>query len=114
MLIDPAAGGNGILGVAEDDTIADDLTAFGNIAERDFMRLRDGIQRNYAGLCFCALGQVMDGDCHVILLFDLDGKTQLVFHKNTSLFVSRITKKKPEMSPLGGRAASPAGAMMGN
>lgn len=48
-LVDPASGRDLLFGVAQHDTVADDLAAFGDIGQRDLVRLRDRLPGFQAG-----------------------------------------------------------------
>ena len=75
MLVDPAAGGDVVLCIAQHHAVADDLAAGGDIHQCDLVCLGDGIPGNHAALGLCACGQVVDGNHHIVVVFDLDGQT---------------------------------------
>ena len=74
MFVDPASLGDIIPGIAQDHPVPDDLSPFGNVRQGDFMGLRNGLEGNHARQHFRAHRQVMDGNGHIVFLFDPDYK----------------------------------------
>ena len=74
VFVDPAALGDGVLGIAQDHPVADDLSPFGNILQGDFVGLGNGLEGNHSRQYFRAHRQVMDGNGHIVLVLDLDYK----------------------------------------
>ena len=70
MLVDPVALFNGIDRIAENNTVADNLAACGNIAQRDLMSLRNILIDGQTFHNLCTRFPVRTSDNHVVLLFD--------------------------------------------
>ena len=74
MFIDPAAAGNVILGITEDNPVADNFTPFGYIHKGHLMGLWNGVTGNNTGHDFNARFQVMDGNGNIIAVLDTNDK----------------------------------------
>ena len=74
MLVDPAAGGNICLGIAQHHPVADDLAAGGDVPQGDLVGLGDGVPGDEAALQFGTGGQIVHRDGDVVMVVDLNGQ----------------------------------------
>ena len=74
MFIDPAAAGNVVLGITEDNPVADNFTPFGYIHKGHLMGLWNGVTGNNTGHDFNVRFQVMDGNGNIIAVLDTNDK----------------------------------------
>ena len=74
VLVDPGPHGDGVLGIAEDHPVADDLSPLGDVGQGELMGLGDVLPGGHAGHHLGARGDVLHGNGHVVLALDLDKK----------------------------------------
>ena len=87
MLVDPGAGGDVRLRVAQNHAVADDLAPRGNGGRGDFVGLGDRLQGFQTRLDFHTGLRVVDGDGYIVFFADFDGKTA---HSGNSFFGKRV------------------------
>ena len=79
MLVDPVTFLDIVDGIAENNTVTDDLAACRNIAQGNLVSLRDVLIGHKAFHNFGSSLQILNGYNDVILVFDLDIQTSHTF-----------------------------------
>ena len=80
VLVDPAAGRNVPLGIAQHHPVPDDLAPGGDLPQRDLVRLGDGLPGDDAAFQRDAGGQVVHRHGYVVHVLDADDLGGLICH----------------------------------